>query len=87
MAGKAWDIATQFTATCPGATWEFGTATTSGNTIEVGTRLKAIRLALMCHTADPGTDYSLWCDRVITEGAVTFQADDDAEFSYLLIGY
>jgi len=85
MAG--WDDSTQFQATMAGASIEFGTATIASNTVEVYTRLKAIRAAFIMNADDPTAADSVWCDRVITASQVTLESDFDGEVQYLLIGY
>jgi len=84
----AWDPAVNHTAALMGATIEFGYATTSGNTVEVPTRLSKIIAAFGSYGEAPGAAQSLTCDGTITAGYVTFADATVAakKFYYLLVG-
>jgi hypothetical protein len=83
----SWDPTKQYTLTMLGLTWEFGLATIASNSVEVTTRLKRVLAAFMLNSAVSGTSDSTWCDRTITNGAVTLESDFDGEVQYLFIGY
>ncbi len=85
----AWDTDKNHRAIMPGALVEFGEAAMgAGNTVEVPTRLMAIEAALATYKEAPAAATQIYCDCVITGGAVTFADGGVAgkDFNYMLIG-
>ncbi len=84
-----WTEGTNQGALGPGVVMEYGTALLSGGTIEVPTRMTEISAALYTFAEDPSADTRMFCDLVITEGAVTFAdgAVSAKTFNYILFGH
>ena len=69
----AWDDAVNHGGGFIGGNLEWGEATMVDGTVEIPTRLQKIESATITPKADPERAHSYWCDKVITNGAVTVQ--------------